>query len=413
MNNRKSPGCDGIPIEFLKAGGDEAIRVMTNLCNSIWKMKTWPNDWKKSIYIPIYKKGDQKECGNYRTIALISHASKILLKVLQKRLEAFLIPELPIEQAGFRRGRGTRDHISNLRWLMERARDNQRELFMCFIDYKKAFDCVDHQRLWNTLKGMGVPEHLIVMLSNLYTNQEATIRTEFGDTGNIPIGKGVRQGCILSPLLFNIYAEKIMREALDKWDKGIGIGGRKVSNLRYADDTTLIAGNREDLIELIEKVKSSSEKAGLYLNVKKTKVMATGELDSIIVDGENIEVVERFVFLGALITSDGQIDMELRRRIAMGKSAMGSLRKIFKDRDLRLATKVKIVQTLIFPIIIYGAETWTLKKNEIAKIDAFERWCWRNLLGVIYIDRKTNIEIIACIKPKRTLEAEIVKLALS
>ena len=204
-----------------------------------------------------------------------------------------------------------------------------------------------------------------------------------------------------------------MREALDKWDKGIGIGGRKVSNLRYADDTILIAGNREDLIELIEKVKSSSEKAGLYLNVKKTKVMATGELDSIIVDDVNIEVVERFVFLGALITSDGQIDMELRRRISMGKSAMGSLRKIFKDRDLRLATKVKIVQTLIFPIILYGAETWTLEKKERAKIDAFEMWCWRNLLGVTYIDRKTNIEIIASIKPKITLEAEIVKLALS
>ena len=135
------------------------------------------NDWKKSIYVSIYKKGDKKECENYRTIALISHASKILLRVLQKRLDAFLIPELPIEQAGFRRGRGTRDHISNLRWLMESARDNQRKLFMCFIDYKKAFDCVDHQRLWNTLKGMGVPEYLIVMLSNLYTNQEATIRT--------------------------------------------------------------------------------------------------------------------------------------------------------------------------------------------------------------------------------------------
>ena len=295
---------------------------------------------------------------------------------------------------------------------MERARDNQRELFMCFIDYKKAFDCLDHQRLWNTLKGMGVPEHLIVMLSNLYTNQEATIRTEYGETGNIPIGKGVRQGCIISPLLFNIYAENIMREALDKWNKGIGIGGRKVSNLRYADDTTLIAGNREDLIKLIEKVKSSSEKAGLYLNVKKTKVMTTGELDYIIVDGGNIEVVDRFVFLGALITSDGQIDMELRR-IAMGKSAMGSLKKICKDRDLRLVTKVKIVQTLIFPIMLYGAETWTLKKKERAKIDAFEMWCWRNLLRVTYINRKTNIEIIASIKPKRMLEAEIVKLALS
>ena len=373
ISNRKA--CDGIPIEFLKAGGDEAIRVMTNLCNSIWKMKTWPNDWKKSIYVPIYKKGDKKECGNYRTIALISHASKIPLRVLQKRLESFLIPELPIEQAGFRRGRGTRHYISNLRWLMERARDNQIELFMCFIYYKKAFECVDHQRLWNTLKGMGVPEHLIVMLSNLYTNQEATIRTEYGETGNIPIGKGVRQGFILSPLLFNIYAEKIMREALDKWDKGIGIGGRKVSHLRYADDTTLIAGNREDLIELIEKVKSSSEKAGLYLNVKKTKVMATGELDSIIVDGGNIEVVERFVFLGALITSDGQIDIELRRRIAMGKSAMGNLSKIFKDRDLRLATKVNNGTDTYFPD--YSIRCRNLDSKEEGKS---KNRCFRNVV---------------------------------
>ena len=112
---------------------------MTSLCNSIWKTNIWPNDWKKSIYVPIYKKCDKKECGNYRKIALISHASKILLRILQKRLETFLIPELPIEQAGLgTRGRGTIDHITNLRRMMEKARDHQRELFMCFIDYKNV-----------------------------------------------------------------------------------------------------------------------------------------------------------------------------------------------------------------------------------------------------------------------------------
>ena len=122
ISNRKVPGCDGIPIEFLKTGGDEAIRVMTSLWNSIWKTQIWPNDRKKSINVRIYKKGDTKECGNYRTIALISHAMKILLIILQKRIDNFLIPELPIEQAGFSRGRGTRDHIANLRWMMEKAR---------------------------------------------------------------------------------------------------------------------------------------------------------------------------------------------------------------------------------------------------------------------------------------------------
>ena len=155
---------------------------MTGLCNCIWKRKEWPTDWKKSVYVLIYKKGDKKECGNYRTIALISHTSKVLLWVIQRRLEVFLIPELPIEQAGFRRGRGTRDHIANLRWMMETARKHQIYLYMCFIDYKKAFDCVDHEILWVILRAMGVPVHLIVLLCctpMLYTNQEGTVRTEF------------------------------------------------------------------------------------------------------------------------------------------------------------------------------------------------------------------------------------------
>ena len=367
ISNRKSAGCDGIPIELLKAGGDEAVKVMTGLCNCIWKRKEWPIDWNKSVYVLIYKKGDKKECGNYRTIALISHASKVLLRVIQRRLEVFLITELPVEQAGFRRGRGTRDHIANLRWMMEKAREHQRDLYMCFIDYKNAFDCVDHERLWVLLRVMGVPVHLIVLLKRLYTNQEATVRTEFGETENIDIEKGVRQGCVLSPLLFNIYPENIMREALEEWESGISIGGRMVTNLRYADDTTLLAGTKEDLIELVERVRRASEKAGLYLNVGKTKVMTTGDIGEVTVDGKDIEVVTKFVFLGALITKEGLCE-KVRRRIDMGKAAMGGLTSIWKDRGVTMKTKVKLVKVLVFPIVLYGAETLTMRKHERRKM---------------------------------------------
>ena len=121
---------------------------MEGFCNCIWKRKEWPTDGNKSVYVPIYKKGEKQECGNYRTIALISHASKVFMRVKQRRLEVFLIPELPIGQFMLRRGRGTRDHIANLRWMMEKAREHQRDLYMCVIDYKKAFDCVDHEIRW-------------------------------------------------------------------------------------------------------------------------------------------------------------------------------------------------------------------------------------------------------------------------
>ena len=181
---------------------------------------------------------------------------------------------------------------------------------MCFIDYKKAFDCVDHKILWVILRDMGVPVHLIVLLLiRLYTNQEATVRKEFGETDNIDIGKGMRQGCILPPLLFNIYAENIMREALEEWERGISIGGRMVTNLRYADNTTLPAGTKEgDLIEHVGRDRRASEKAGLYLNVGKTKVITTGDIREVTVVGK---VVTKFVLLGVLITEDALCEKEV------------------------------------------------------------------------------------------------------
>ena len=259
-----------------------------------------------------------------------------------------------------------------------------------------------------------MPAHLIVLLRRLYTNQEATVRMEFGETDSIDIGKGVRQGCILSPLLFNIYAQNIMREALGEWERGISIGGRMVTNLRYADDTTLLAGTKEDLVELVGRVRRASEKAGLYVNVGKTKVMATGDIGEVTVDGKDIEVVKKFVFLGALITEDALCEKEVRRRIAMGKSAMGGLTSIWKDRGVTLETKVKLVKVLVFPIVLYGAETWTMRKHERRKIDAFELWCWRRVLkSIVDGEKDKHIDIIENIKPEWTLESRVAKAALS
>ena len=156
------------------------------------------------------KERQAKECSNNRTVALISHASKVMLKILQARLQQYVNCELPDIQAGFRKGRGTRDQIANSRWIIKKAREFQKNIYLCFIDYAKAFDCVDHNKLWKILKEMGIPDHLTCLLRNLYAGQEATVRTGHGTTDCFQIGKGVHQGCILSSCLFNLYAEYIM-----------------------------------------------------------------------------------------------------------------------------------------------------------------------------------------------------------
>jgi len=170
------------------------------------KTKQWPQDWKRSVFFPIAKKGKAKECSNYCTISLISYASRVMIKVIQARLQQEVNHELPDVQSEFRKERGTRDQIAKICWIIEKARKFQKNIHFCFIDCAKAFDCVDHNELWQILKEMGIPYYLTCLLRNLYSGQEATARTGHGTADWIQIGKVVCQGCILSPYLFNLYA---------------------------------------------------------------------------------------------------------------------------------------------------------------------------------------------------------------
>ena len=203
------------------------------------------------------------------------HSSPMLVRLCSKssrtRLQHYVNRELPDVQAGFRKGRGTRDQIANIRWIMEKGRKFQKNIYFCFIDYAKAFDCVDHKKLWEILKEMGIPGHVTGLLRKLYAGQEATVRGGHGTTAWFQIAKGVCQGCILCPDSFNFYAEHKMRNpGLEEAHAGIKIAGKNINNLRYADDTTLMAESEEALKSLCMKMKEESEKLGLKLNIQKT-----------------------------------------------------------------------------------------------------------------------------------------------
>ena len=257
-----------------------------------------------------------------------------MLKILPVRLQQYMNHELPDVQAGFRKGRGTRDQIANIRWIVGKAREFQKNIYFCFIDYAKTFDCVGHNKLWKIRKEMGIPDHLTCLLRNLHAGQEATVRTGYGTADWFQVGKGVHQDCILSPCLFNLCAEYIMRNAgLEEAQAGIKIAERNINNLRYANDTTLIAESEEDLKSLLMKVKEESEKVGLKLNIQKMKIMTSGPITSWGIDGETVETVSDFIFQGSKITAVFDCSHEIKRHLLLGRKVMTNLQSILKSRD--------------------------------------------------------------------------------
>ena len=211
---------------------------------------------------------------------------------------------------------------------------------------------------------MGIPDHLTSLLRNLYAGQEATVRTRHGERDWFQIGKGVCEGCILSPCLFNFYAEYIMQNAgLHEAQAGIKIARTNVNNVRYTNDITLIAES-EELKSLLMKVKEENEKAGLKLNIQKAKIRASGLITSWQIDGETMEIVMDFIFSGSKITADGDCSHEIKRYLLLGRKAMTNLDSILKSRDITLSTKVHLVRAVVFPVVSYGCESWTVKKAE-------------------------------------------------
>ena len=242
---------------------------------------------------------------------------------------------MPDVQAGFRKDR---DQFANIRWIIEKAREFQKNICFCFIDYAKAFDCVDHNKLWKILKEMEIRPPDLPLEKPVCRSGSNSWNWTWNNR-LFQIGKGVCQVCILSPCLFNLYVEYIMRTlGVDEAQAGMKITGRNISNLRYADDTTLMAESEEELKSLLMKVKEESEKVGLKLNFQETKIMLSGPIPSWQIDGETEETVRDFNLLGSRITADGDCSHEMKRHLLLGRKIMTNLDSILKSRDITFPT---------------------------------------------------------------------------
>ena len=395
LKTGKSAGVDNIPAELLQAGGEAMIDALHVICSRIWETGEWPTVWTQSLIITLPKKGNLQMCQNYRTISLISHPSKVMLKILLNRLKPQAEEIIAEEQAGFRTGRSTTEQIFNLRVLMEKYQEHQQDLYHVFIDFKKAFDRVWHAALWTTMHKYNIGVNLITIIRNLYDKATSAVLFN-GNAGDwFRTTVGVRQGCLLSPTLFNIFLEKIMTDALENHEGTVSIGGRTITNLRFADDIDGLAGKEEELADLVETLDRTSTGYGMEISGEKTKTMtnkAEGFTRNIKVKDQNLESVSNFKYLGATVTDEGS-KREVLTRIAQATSALGKLKTIWKDKGISHKHKIQLLRSVVISTFLYACETWTLTAELERRIQAFEMRCYRKIFGITFKDRVRNEEV--------------------
>ena len=491
MKENKAVGVDGIPAEFLKNLGPKGLQVIVEMCKKMYEQGEWPEEFTKVVLIPIPKKSNATECGDYRTISLICHASKIMLKILTKRIEHKVQNFISKNQFGFKRGCGTRDAIGVLRMLCERNIEYGKDVYVCFVDFEKAFDRVNWTKMMRILEGLRIDWKDRKMIKELYMRQEAVVRIGGEESESGTIGRGVRQGCPLSPLLFSIYVESMMVEAMEDVEEGIKIGGQWVKDVRFADDQAMVSNTEEGLQLIMNKLNDTAKKYDMKINVKKTKTMIItknkeevqeteegsvkwpcavckegvgrgsiqctkckkwvhkkcsglkGKLPltnagfvckvcigagagadvagkslvmedrklksvNIVIDGKQVEQVDRFMYLGAVVTQDGGCTASIKERIGMAKGAFDKRRELLK-KGFRKGLKKRLVKCLVWPVALYGCETWTLRKAERDKLEAFEMWIWRRMERVSWKDKKSNEQVLHDVGEERSMLETIVK----
>ena len=379
-----SAGVDNIPAELVQAGREAMIDILTAICNKIWKTGEWPTTWTQSLVITLPKKGNLQLCQNYRTISLISHPSKVILKIILNRLQPQAEDIIAEEQASFRAGRSTTEQIFNLRILCEKYLQLQQNLYHVLIYFNKAFDRVWHEALWATMRKYNINASIIRAIENLYDKAQRAVFFN-GSTGEwFRTTVGVRQGYLLSSTLFNIFLERVMCEALDDHEGSVSIGGRLITNFRFADDIVVNAEEEEEAGILIDHLDRTTTRYKMEIGPDKTKVMTNnpnGFQEKIKIKGQRLEEVEKIKYLGAIISNEGS-KSEILSRIAQATAALSRLKIIWRDKNISLAFKVKLMRPLILSTFLYACESWTLTAEIERRIQALEMRCYRRLLNI-------------------------------
>ena len=417
LKNNRAAGKDRLPGELFKYGGEQLARAIHLVISKIWEEENLPDEWMDGVVCPIFKKGDKLDCRNYRGITLINAAYKILSQILCRLLTPYARRFVGRYQAGFTGARATTDQIFSLRQILEKCREYNVPTHHIFIDFKAAYDTVDREQLWQIMHENGFPDKLTRLIKATLDRVMCHVRVAGELADPFRSQQGLRQGDGLSNALFNIGLEGVVRRA------GIDTEGticnKSVQLLAYADDIDIIARDQEEVKRTYTDLKKQAKQIGLAMNTTKTKYMrGRGSKDvgppiltPLAVDGDELEEVDEFVYLGSLETADNDTSKEILTRIHTANRAYFGLRKTLTSGRVQRATKLTLYKTLIRPVALYGHEAWTLRQEDERALGVFERKVLRTIYGGVQTAqnewrRRTNHELHALLG-----EPTIVNLA--
>nr|VZI31577.1 unnamed protein product [Spirometra erinaceieuropaei] len=395
LRNNKAPGEDGIPAEIFKSCVGTLAPWLHEVIERAWRDEVVPDDWGLGILVPILKKGDKARCENYRGISLIDVAAKIFAIVLLRRFQPVRDSRTRPNQAGFRAGRGCADQIFTLRHILEFRHSYQQPTAVCFVDFAAAFDSVHRESLWRIMALDGVPAKIIAMIKAYYRSTTAIVLVRNNLSQPFGIRSGVRQGYILSPILFNYAIDWILGRALRDSDGVKFAPGHRLTNLDYADDIALLASSFGDLQSMVSRLNEVAKSVGLSINAGKTKVFLScipdQEKAPLGIDGCQLEEVDSFKYLGARLLPNGQSKDDIVSRIDAARWVFSSLRKcLWNRRDLSIATKIRVYRASVRSVLLYGCECWALLVEDERKLEVFDHHCSRIILRVKLTDFVSN-----------------------
>ena len=396
LNSGKAAGPDFIPPEALKADANTTADILHQLFVKIWNEGQFPTDWNEGHVVKLPKKGDLSNCNNYRGITLLSIPAKVFNRIILERIKRTTDEKLRDEQAGFRKNRATTDQIATLRIIMEQSLEWNSPLIVNFIDYEKAFDSVDRTTMWKIMRHYGIPEEMVNLIAKMYEGTSCSVLHEGQLTESFEVKTGVRQGCLLSPFLFILAIDWLMKETTSGRRNGIQwTPWTQLDDLDFADDLALLSHTTRQMQAKTTELNTLSGSIGLNIHPEKSKVLKVNSpgREAIVIEGKTLEEVESFVYLGSIMDKKGGTEADIKSRIGKARSAFTSLNKIWKDRQISLRTKLRLYNSNVKAILLYGCETWNTSQTCMKKLQTFVNRCLRKILKIRWTDRIKNEEV--------------------